>query len=111
MKRNGDKIEEYSISIYYSPEDKCYVADVLEFDGHCMAHGDTREEALREINIAIKGWLKTDRQSKIEIPVPFSRRKYSGKLTLRLTPAKHRQLEMAARQQGTSLNRYIAQKI
>lgn len=111
MKKNHEKEEEYSISIYYSHEDNCYVADVLEFDGHCMAHGDTREEALKEIKIAISGWLKTAKKSKIEIPVPFSRRKYSGKLTLRITPGMHRKIEMAAKQAGTSLNRYIAQKL
>lgn len=110
MKKNIGT-EEYSISICYSSEDFCYVADVLEFDGHCMAHGDTYEEALKEIKVAIKGWLKAAKKSGIEIPVPFSRRKYSGKLTLRLTPTKHRQLEIAATQEGTSLNRYIAQKL
>lgn len=107
IKFSGD----YTITIYYSPEDLCYVANVLEFEGNCMAHGDTFEEALTEVRIAMKGWLKAARKSNIKIPEPISERDYSGKLVLRIPPGKHRQLAIDAKREGVSLNRLISQKL
>ena len=60
---------EYSIVIYYDPVDKIYVASVPELQG-CMAHGDTREDALREIQIACELWLETAKEDGITIPQP-----------------------------------------
>lgn len=37
----------YEVIIYWSDEDKVFVADVPELPG-CMAHGPTQEKALRE---------------------------------------------------------------
>ncbi|MCL2398514.1 MAG: type II toxin-antitoxin system HicB family antitoxin [Defluviitaleaceae bacterium] len=47
----------YSILIQYDVTDKIYVASVPELKG-CMAHGHTREEAMREIQEA--GQLQLD---------------------------------------------------
>ncbi len=62
---------EYSIIIYYDPIDKIYVASVPELQG-CMAHGNTREEALKEIQIACELWIETAREDGIMIPDPSS---------------------------------------
>lgn len=45
-------MKKYSARVRYSEEDKCFVARVPEIDG-CMAHGETREEALRQLNVAL----------------------------------------------------------
>ena len=50
-------MSKYSISIQYDNSDDIYVASVPELEG-CMAHGKTPEEAAKEIQIAINGWLK-----------------------------------------------------
>jgi len=60
----------YSISIQYDNTDKIYVASVPELEG-CMAHGKTPEEAAREIQTAIRGWLKVAREKGFEIPEPL----------------------------------------
>jgi predicted RNase H-like HicB family nuclease len=46
---------DYEIRIWYSAEkgDECFVAQVVEWPG-IMAHGDTREEAAREIQLALE---------------------------------------------------------
>ena len=46
----------YAIAVFWSDEDRCWIADVpdLEF---CTAHGDTPEEAVREVRVAIDAWL------------------------------------------------------
>ncbi|HEV2803597.1 MAG TPA: type II toxin-antitoxin system HicB family antitoxin [Chthoniobacterales bacterium] len=50
---------DYEIRIWYSAEkgDECYVAQVVEWPG-IMAHGETREEAARQIQLALEGALK-----------------------------------------------------
>lgn len=50
---------DYEIRIRYSAEkgDQCYVAQVVEWPG-IMAHGETREEAARQIQLALEGALE-----------------------------------------------------
>lgn len=45
---------DYEIRIWYSAEkgDECFIAQVVEWPG-IMAHGDTREEAARQIQLAL----------------------------------------------------------
>ena len=60
----------YSITIQYDNVDNIYVASVPELDG-CMAHGKTPEEATKEIQVAIKGWLKVAEERGVKIPEPL----------------------------------------
>jgi predicted RNase H-like HicB family nuclease len=47
-----------SIEIFYSEEDNGYIAVVPELLG-CSAFGETEEEALEEVKIAMELWLET----------------------------------------------------
>lgn len=60
---------EYSIFMQYDPQDKIYVASVPELQG-CMAHGETKEEALKEIEIAKELWIETALEDGLPIPEP-----------------------------------------
>ena len=62
---------DYEIRIWYSAEkgDECFIAQVVEWPG-IMAHGDTREEAARQIQLALEGALKTAAESSIKPPSP-----------------------------------------
>jgi predicted RNase H-like HicB family nuclease len=46
---------DYEVRIGYSPErgDECFIAQVLDMPG-IMAHGNTREEAAREVQTALQ---------------------------------------------------------
>ena len=59
----------YSISINYDRNDKIFVANVPELRG-CMAHGDTPEEAMKEIKIAMELWLEDAKEVGEDIPEP-----------------------------------------
>ena len=61
----------YSIIIRYCNNDKIYVANVQELEG-CMAHGDTPEEAAKEIQTAMKLWLDVAKEVGKEIPKPMA---------------------------------------
>ena len=60
---------EYSIFMQYDPQDKIYVASVPELQG-CMAHGETKEEALKEIEVAKELWIETALKDGLSIPEP-----------------------------------------
>jgi predicted RNase H-like HicB family nuclease len=65
--------DQYTITIFWSDEDEAFIAVVLELEG-CSAWGETREDALREIKIAMQGWLETARSHGIAIPEPSRHR-------------------------------------
>lgn len=64
--------ERYHINIFYSDEDRCFVADVPDL-ACCSAFGDTPESALAEVRVAMKGWLAAARKLKRRIPKPIYR--------------------------------------
>ena len=60
----------YSILIRYCKTDNIYVAKVQELDG-CMAHGNTPEEAAKEIQTAMRLWLEVAEEEGLPIPEPM----------------------------------------
>jgi predicted RNase H-like HicB family nuclease len=63
----------FEIIIYWSDEDQAFIAEAPELPG-CIAHGDSNEEALHNINEAIELWLETAKESGREIPHPKGRK-------------------------------------
>jgi predicted RNase H-like HicB family nuclease len=59
----------YHINLFWSEEDQCWIADVPDLKP-CSAHGQTRSEAVANINDAIEGWLETARDHGLPIPPP-----------------------------------------
>ncbi|MBD60119.1 MAG: hypothetical protein CL808_08380 [Citromicrobium sp.] len=59
----------YHINLFWSSEDECWIADVPDLKP-CSAHGDTRSEAVANINDAIQGWLEVARERSLPIPEP-----------------------------------------
>ncbi|HEX8844955.1 MAG TPA: toxin-antitoxin system HicB family antitoxin [Pyrinomonadaceae bacterium] len=104
------KVEEYSYHVIWSEEDQAFIGRVSEFPS-LAAHGDTREEALNEISIAVEGVLEDLEDSGEHIPEPFSKRQYSGTLNVRMPKHIHRQLAIEAERQGVSLNQLIVSKL
>lgn len=66
-------MHKYELIIYWSSEDNSYVAEVPELPG-CMAHGDTYESALANIQDAAALWLDTAKELGRPIPEPKGRR-------------------------------------
>ena len=66
-------MHKYEIIIYWSDEDGVFVAEVPELPG-CLAHGNSQEEALQNINQAAELWLNTAREFGDAIPEPKGRR-------------------------------------
>ena len=63
----------YEIIIFWSDEDRAFLADVPELPG-CMAHGASHEEALRNAQEAIQLWIETAKEDGRLVPQPKGRR-------------------------------------
>lgn len=62
-------MNDYHINVFYSAEDECYIADIPDFP-MCSAHGETPEEALREVLIARDAIIDVMKQAGQPIPEP-----------------------------------------
>jgi predicted RNase H-like HicB family nuclease len=103
-------IHKYTYRIEWSEEDGCHLARCLEFPS-LSAHGDTEEDALREIKLVVREtiqWLKEESES---IPEPLGLKRFRGHITLRIPPEKHRELAVRSAEEGISINQLIASRL
>jgi predicted RNase H-like HicB family nuclease len=63
----------YEIILYWSEDDQAFVAEVPELPG-CMAHGESQESALANVNEAITLWIATAEELGRAVPAPKGRR-------------------------------------
>jgi predicted RNase H-like HicB family nuclease len=66
----------YEVIIYWNEKDNVFVAEMPELKG-CIAHGETHNEALKELNIVAKEWLKLAKKEGWQIPEPKGRLVYA----------------------------------
>lgn len=66
----------YEIIIYWSKEDKAFIAEVPELPG-CMADGKTYQEALANAEVIIQEWVETAKELGRPIPQPKGRLMYA----------------------------------
>ena len=70
--RAAIKLNGYEMIIWWSKEDDAYVVEVSELPG-CMAHGSTRQVAIKNAKDAVKFCIKTAKEDGLEIPAPCGR--------------------------------------
>lgn len=62
----------YEVTIFWSDQDNCFVAEVPELPG-CMADGDTYQEAAANAETAINEWIDIATRLGRVIPEPRRR--------------------------------------
>jgi predicted RNase H-like HicB family nuclease len=62
----------YEVIIYWSEEDRAFIAEVPELSG-CAADGATYQEALAQAEVVIQEWIETAKQLGRSIPIPKGR--------------------------------------
>ncbi len=62
-------MKDYHINVFYSEEDKGYIADIPDLK-HCSAFGVTPEQAVQEVMKAKEAWLEAARINNKPIPEP-----------------------------------------
>jgi predicted RNase H-like HicB family nuclease len=66
----------YEIIIYWSEEDRSYIAEVPELPG-CAADGSTYRQALANVEVVIQEWIDTAKELSRPIPEPRGRLLYA----------------------------------
>jgi len=87
-----------------------YIGGVLELDG-CITDGETKQEVLENLPIAMKGWIETKLANGFDVPEPVTEINAKGKFVLRLPKTLHHRLILEARKEGVSLNQYALYKL
>ncbi len=62
-------MKDYHINIFYSEEDKGYIADIPDLK-NCSAFGNTPDEALMNVLQAKEVWIQAAKKNNISIPSP-----------------------------------------
>jgi predicted RNase H-like HicB family nuclease len=62
----------YEVIIYWSDEDRAFIAEVPELPG-CAADGATYQEALSNVEVVIQEWIETAKELRRPIPEPKGR--------------------------------------
>lgn len=62
----------YEVIIYWSAEDKAFIAEVPELPG-CAADGATYQKALANLNVVMREWIETAREMGRPVPKPKGR--------------------------------------
>jgi predicted HicB family RNase H-like nuclease len=109
MKRIKEYRDQYSYSVTFSVDDAFYVAKCIELG--IAAHGRSQIEALSEVMKAVETALEWLMEDNSELPEPIAIQSFSGKLNLRLTPEKHKEIAIRARELDVSINKYINSKL
>ena len=65
-------MNKFEVIIFWSEEDKAFIAEVPELPG-CMADGPSHAEALKNVEIVIKEWIETAQTLGRPIPQPKGR--------------------------------------
>jgi predicted RNase H-like HicB family nuclease len=66
----------YEVIIYWSEEDKAFIAEVPELPG-CAADGATYADALANVQVIIEEWIETANELGRPIPEPKGRLIYA----------------------------------
>jgi predicted RNase H-like HicB family nuclease len=66
----------YQVIIYWSAEDKAFIAEVPELPG-CAADGPIYEAALANVRIVIEEWIETAQSLGRTVPEPRGRLMYA----------------------------------
>ncbi|MBI4332070.1 MAG: type II toxin-antitoxin system HicB family antitoxin [Chloroflexi bacterium] len=78
-------------------------ARVLELP-HCMTHGATPEEAVRDVEDAKREWIESNLEAGLPIPEPA---KFTGQYHLRMPPSLHEALVRKSESEDVSLNQFM----
>src|SRR6266545_2148302 len=87
-----------------------YLAEVLELPG-CITDGRTPEEAYSNLEEAKSGYLSSLVTRDIPVPEAVGLKELSGNIPLRISSELHRMAALRAKQEGISLNQWIAKAI
>jgi predicted HicB family RNase H-like nuclease len=103
-------INHYTYRITWSPEDDEHLGLCAEFPSLSWL-AKIPEAALKGIGKIVAEVVADMQASGEPVPVPLAEKHYSGEFRVRIPPQLHRNLALAAAEQGVSLDRLASAKL
>jgi predicted HicB family RNase H-like nuclease len=100
----------YTYRVFWSEEDREFVGLCSEFPGMSWLDEDP-QQAFSGIMALVQDCINDLESNQEQIPVPLTRKQYSGRFMVRIPPEQHRELAIQAAEQGISLNRLASSKL
>ena len=96
--------------VEWSDEDACFVGTCpgLMFGG---VHGGDEAKVYAELRQAAEGVIGLMEREGHRLPPATAKKKFNGKVLLRLDPAVHQRLALQAKAGGESLNAWVTRKL
>lgn len=111
------KVEEYLKLPYtrlvqemYDESGHYFYGRILELDG-CQSTADTLEELYENLNEAMEGYIEVKLENNLDVPIPETAEKYSGRFVVRIPKTLHQRLVIEADREGVSLNQLALYKL
>jgi len=105
------KAEDYTYRVFWSEEDSAWIATVDEFDLLSNINDSSQIEAFAGAVELVKFVLSEMYSDGAIPPEPLALKKYSGNISLRMTPEQHRRITMESAEQGVSINQLLISRI
>ncbi|MBA3772643.1 MAG: toxin-antitoxin system HicB family antitoxin [Ramlibacter sp.] len=103
-------VKHYTYRVTWSPEDGEHVGLCVEFPSLSWL-AKTPEAALKGIRKVVADAVADMQTSGEAVPEALAEKHYSGEFRVRIPPQVHRNLALAAAEQGVSLNRLASAKL
>lgn len=105
-----DKNIDYYMSLPYTirlvPDEDGYGAKIEELEG-CISCGDTKEEALSNIEDAKECWLRAALEDGFDIPEPRDISMCPGSYKIRMPRSMYSDIQRRAKEEGVSMNQFM----
>lgn len=103
-------IEHYTYRVTWSEEDGEFVATCVEFPSLSWL-AETQVDALQGLGQVVADVVVDMQTAGEAVPEPLAEKHYSGKFNVRVPESLHRELALAAAEQGVSLNRLVSDRL
>lgn len=97
----------YRTVVEWSGEDECFVATAPAFEA-LAAHGETQEEAVRELRVAGEAMIASMKARRRPLPEPDADvADFAGKIALRMPRSTHARVARLAKVEDVSINQLL----
>lgn len=103
-------VQHYTYRVTWSAEDGEFVGTCVEFPSLSWL-AESQIGAFKGIEQLVTDVVADLEQEGEPVPEPIAERHYSGRFNVRVPETLHRELAMAAAEQGVSLNRLVSDRL
>ena len=103
-----DAAKRYLKIVEWSDEDRCYIGSAPPLVGQAC-HGKTEADVIKQLQVIVEEWVEILLREGKPLPQPATKKRYSGKFVVRVTPDLHKRAALKAMARGDSLNQFVAE--